>query len=565
MVRWSRVPRAELVLAVVGFAGCTAVLGIDDIEFGLPAGTGGYGAGPAGGSGGAGGAGATAGNGGTGGATSCVPDAVESCYDGPAATLDVGACHAGSHTCNAAGTGFGPCLGQVVPAVEDCALPTDDDCDGLVACSGATLAAHAYGGNGTELGQAIALDPDGNVLLAGDFSGAVDFGGNPLTSDGYDIYVAKLDAALAHLWSARFGAAGAQYAVAIGADATGAFTFTESIQGNVDFGGGVLSAPAESPYLAQLAPDGAHRFSRVFPANSASSAQALAIAPNGDVLIGGRFAGTVDFGGGNLTATSNAGDLFVARFDASGTHLASRALPLSAFGARGLTGVALDSAGNLVACGYYTGTLTLGGACGALSGTSDAFVVKLDPAGQCLWAVDFGDGNVQSAWSLAVDPADQIVVVGRFQGSLTPAPLSGPTGDLNAFVMKLASDGAVLWARGAGGNGTDHAQEVALDAAGNAVVIGTFAQSLQWTPAPPLTTAGGDDLFVAKLDPAGNAVWSRGFGGTGNDGEVASEDVAVDPLGRIYFTAAFAGTVDFGLGPLQAVAGSDIVVGVLAP
>ncbi|MBI4956679.1 MAG: hypothetical protein HY908_31970, partial [Myxococcales bacterium] len=476
-----------------------------------------------------------------------------------------GACHAGSRTCNAAGSGFGPCVGQVVPAVEDCATPADDNCDGLGACSGTTLAAHAYGGGGTELGQAIALDPDGNVLLAGDFSGAVDFGGGPLASDGYDIYAAKLDPELAHLWSARFGAAGAQYAVAIGADATGAFTFTESIQGDVDFGGGVLTTPTESPYLAQLAPDGTHLWSEIYAASTASATQALAIAPDGDILMGGRFAGTVDFGGGALTAANGAGDLFVARFSASGAHLTSRALALSGFGARGLTGVALDSAGNVVACGYFSGTLTLGGACGALSGTSDAFVFKLDPAGQCLWAVDFGDGNVQSAWSLAVNPADEIVVVGRFQGSLAPAPLSGPTGDLNAFVMKLSSGGAILWARGAGGTGTDHAQEVALDAAGNAIVIGTFAQSLQWTPAPSLTTAGGDDLFVAKFDPAGNALWSRGFGGGGNDGEITSEDVAVDPLGRIYFTAAFAGTVDFGLGPLQAVAGSDIVVGVLAP
>ncbi|MBI4952619.1 MAG: hypothetical protein HY908_11345, partial [Myxococcales bacterium] len=72
MVRSFRVLGPELALAVLGFVGCTAVLGIDDIEFGSPAGTGGSGAGPVGGSGGAGGAGASAGGGGTGGATACV-------------------------------------------------------------------------------------------------------------------------------------------------------------------------------------------------------------------------------------------------------------------------------------------------------------------------------------------------------------------------------------------------------------------------------------------------------------------------------------------------------------
>jgi hypothetical protein len=64
---------------------------------------------------------------------SCAPGAEEICYSGPPATLYVGACTSGVKTCNPSGTGFGPCVGEVVPAAsESCATPVDDNCDGKV-------------------------------------------------------------------------------------------------------------------------------------------------------------------------------------------------------------------------------------------------------------------------------------------------------------------------------------------------------------------------------------------------------------------------------------------------
>jgi hypothetical protein len=63
------------------------------------------------------------------GSGGCSPGAVQACYGGPAATKNVGLCTAGKQTCNAAGTSFGPCEGQVLPGAELCATLGDDDCD----------------------------------------------------------------------------------------------------------------------------------------------------------------------------------------------------------------------------------------------------------------------------------------------------------------------------------------------------------------------------------------------------------------------------------------------------
>jgi len=61
----------------------------------------------------------------------CVPGATEPCYGGPAGTEGVGICVAGVSTCDATGTGYGPCVGEVVPTQEVCATAADDDCDGM--------------------------------------------------------------------------------------------------------------------------------------------------------------------------------------------------------------------------------------------------------------------------------------------------------------------------------------------------------------------------------------------------------------------------------------------------
>ena len=77
-----------------------------------------------------GGTAGAAGVAGAGGGSTCTPGSTESCYSGPDGTEGQGVCHAGTQVCNAQGTGYGPCEGEVVPSAEDCTTPEDEDCDG---------------------------------------------------------------------------------------------------------------------------------------------------------------------------------------------------------------------------------------------------------------------------------------------------------------------------------------------------------------------------------------------------------------------------------------------------
>lgn len=60
----------------------------------------------------------------------CTPNTTQVCYSGPAGTQDSGTCKAGMQTCAADGASWGPCIGEVLPAMEICLNGTDENCDG---------------------------------------------------------------------------------------------------------------------------------------------------------------------------------------------------------------------------------------------------------------------------------------------------------------------------------------------------------------------------------------------------------------------------------------------------
>jgi Beta-propeller repeat len=110
------------------------------------------------------------------------------------------------------------------------------------------------GGTGADAARSVRFDPFGALLLAGDFSGTVDFGGGNLVSAGStDVVVVKLDGVGAHVWSRRAGDNGAQVASGIAADTGGSFV-TGAFAGAIDFGGGAMtSAGGNDVFLVKLA------------------------------------------------------------------------------------------------------------------------------------------------------------------------------------------------------------------------------------------------------------------------------------------------------------------------
>jgi hypothetical protein len=125
---------ALLALASAGLGACNSLWGIDQLDYRHP-GTSQGGSSAGGAGGGAGGSAAGGGTGASGGTGPCQPGATGSCYAGPPGTVNIGACHAGQHACDAQTLQWGPCTGEVVPSSEICGNALDEDCDGHAAAA----------------------------------------------------------------------------------------------------------------------------------------------------------------------------------------------------------------------------------------------------------------------------------------------------------------------------------------------------------------------------------------------------------------------------------------------
>ena len=107
---------------------------------------------------------------------------------------------------------------------------------------------------------------------------------------------------------------------------------------------------------------------------------------------------------------------------------------------------------------------------------------------------------------------------------------------------------------------------ISVDAAGNVYTTGFFSRTVDFDPGAEtanLTSAGAADIFVSKLDNAGNFVWARNMGGTSGDFDVGL-GVIVDAAGNVYTTGYFNGTADFdpgaGTANLTSAGGADIFI-----
>lgn len=129
----------------------------------------------------------------------------------------------------------------------------------------------------------------------------------------------------------------------------------------------------------------------------------------------------------------------------------------------------------------------------------------------------------------------------------------------------FGTPGEALWAKQLGSEERDYGKAIAIDNGNNLIAVGAFSRTI--SEVSELTSNGGLDIYVVKLTSAtGSVIWAKRFGSTLQDlGSTLHDDafnVTVDESNNIYITGIFAGTVDFGGGPLTVPVG-EIAVFVL--
>lgn len=418
-----------------------------------------------------------------------------------------------------------------------------------------------FGDADEQSGLDVAVDPSGNTIVTGSFWGTVDFGGGVLTSAGAtDIFVAKFGPGDAHLWSKSFGDATLQEVAYVAVDASGNVIITGIFYGSVDFGGGALtSAGSTDIFVAKFGSGGAHLWSKRFGGAGPQLGSYAATDASGNILLAGRFYGTVDFGGGTLTS-GGGDDIFMAKFTPDGTHLWSNRFGDTS--AQYANDIAVDASGNVTIAGYLDGSADFGGGLLTSAGSIDIFVAQFDATGAHLWSKRFGDSDAQWAVAIACDASGNVIMAGHFESTVN---FGGGTlasaGQTDGYVVKFSSAGTHLWSKRFGDADEQGANCVTADASGNVILGGNFAGTVE-CGSDVLTSAGSFDIYITKFTSTGTHLWSESFGDASTQG---ISGVAAGSAGAVFVTGALEGTVDFGGGALTSAGSRDIFVAKFEP
>jgi uncharacterized protein (TIGR03437 family) len=444
----------------------------------------------------------------------------------------------------------------------------------LGVCASATFGADftTYIGDQNQYSvAAITTDPAGSTYVTGSRD-IPSVSSAPST----DVFVTKLDAAGKVVFTTTFGGKGADQGNAIAVDpsgniwvggATSSENFPLHDASQTALGSGF---PEESGFLVELAPDGTVIYSSYFGGLlGGSSVNGIAIDLGGNLYLTGTtdasdFPATPGLPAGPGTVASDGitpvSGAFVTKLDATSLHVAYSALIvgtsvdcsccstcfLSARATSGV-GIALDAAGEALIAGN-SNTTNLPVTPGSFAGYG-AFAAKINAAGNQLVYLTYlgpssgllepeGPSQEITATAIAADAAGNAYLTGStddpnfpatpgaYQTSLNANPAYEPTPS-DAFAIKLNPSGTTAWATYLGGPGNDQADSISLDASDNVWLAGANGAGFPSAQPGFMATAGD---FLAELSADGSA---RSYSAEFPSGAVG-QVVVIDQSGVIH-------------------------------
>lgn len=444
----------------------------------------------------------------------------------------------------------------------------------------------AFGGTGTDAGNSLVVDNDGNVFTAGAFMGTADFDPGPndysLTSTGsQDIFIHKVDSQGNFLWALSLGSNEFDYATDIDVDEFGNVYILGQFSNNMDFDPGPGNFTMNTngltySFLLKLNAMGNFVWARSFGGSDDVYLRSMDLDSFGNIFIVGDFSGTADFdsGPGTLNLTSiGYSDCCIQKMDSDGNLIWAKS-----FGgayADGLNAVMADSDGNVYSTGSFAGNVDFDPGpqsdyTNSAASNSQIFVHKMDTNGNFIWAKSFlGSGfSGGVAYDVVIDSVGDVITTGRFTGTVDFDPnlgvynLSSP--GYSSFTHKMNLSGNTLWVKTSGPGA--FGRRIAVDYVGNVYTSGYFSNTVDFNPDAGVfnqSTLGGAAIFMQQLNPFGEFNWAISYGGGGSQNDDVNS-IYVDGEGSIFTTGKFNWSGDFDPGSgtftLSSVGHADVFV-----
>jgi len=398
--------------------------------------------------------------------------------------------------------------------------------------------------------RSITIDDSGNAYIAGLFSSpTISFNSTTLTNLPYNgtsnLFLTKYDPNGNVIWAKS----------AIGMDNDDATSVATDADGNVYLAGlfssnslifdsdTIINAGFYDIFFVKYDSSGNKLWLKSYGGLEWDGAYSIAIGDSENVYLAGTFcSSSITFGSFTLTnVRPDWPDIFLAKFDTDGNVLWAKCAGGSLSDEP--NSIALDNSGNIYVGGAFNSqSLTFDSIIlmNTTYSSMDGFLAKYDSNGNVIWAEGIGSNNNEEVYSITLDTSGKIYVAGYFQGSTLNI---GSTILINSnawfpdiFLAKYDDSGNAIWAKSFGGDSTDYVTAIALDTSDNILFTGYFKSPTIEFGNTTLTNTGDLDMFIAKCSPVGNIIWAKSVSGQRYD---MASSIAVNLSNEVYMAGTF--------------------------
>ncbi len=402
------------------------------------------------------------------------------------------------------------------------------------------------------MGTGNTVDSKSNVFVTGAYQGDIHLGSTKLTAvGGYDIYITKLDESGNFQWAIGAGSSGSDFGYALTVDNQDNVYAVGSFTNSVTLGSTTLTSKGSSDiFVCKLDnATGKVLWAKRMGGSGGDEGMCIRADGSGNIFVSGYYTNSGDFGTVSLTSYGGQ-DAFIAKLNGNGDVQWAKSVGGTGADGNGNGGVAVNNKGEIFLTGTYSGTATLGTLNLTSSGKDDIYVAKLDQSGNFTWASSLGGPGSEMIGGIATDGSGNVFLAGTADGgafqTITFGTIKITSFSYDVFVCKLDNSGKFVWAKIMGGvNQDSDGEAIAVDSKGNVYATGYFTGTFNVSTKYILTAANQWDVFVIKMDNAGDVTWAGGMGGRLWE---VGEGITVDAKDNIYVSGYFQDSVDFNPG-----------------
>jgi len=350
-------------------------------------------------------------------------------------------------------------------------------------------------------GEALAFDDQGSVYVTGYFSGIVNFGNGFIFAAPYvNTFIAKYSSSGNLIWAKQV-AGDNNNPRGIAGDHEGNLYVAGQFDGALDYDTIHVSSFNTSCFLLKIGRNGNAEWISRSGGAGYTYPGSVTVDPSGNIVLSGTFLNPVSFGTVKLDGFGSY-DIFICKMSPSGS--VTWAVQAGGTDDDEGSSVVCGNDGSVYINGFYENIAHFGPYVlntGAGSGSFATYAAKLDVAGNFAWANSF-DVACRSNNVMCIDAGNNIYLTSSFWGSAEVGPsILWSHGYGDVYIIKIDEDGQVLWAKGAGSNYVDDGLGIALLPQGDIAVTGIISDGAVFDSIA--VASGSNSIFIAMLHQHG--------------------------------------------------------------